>query len=187
MKHLIKIFVIIFIFSSCSKDEEQNIEKKPNSLGEYKNIIKIQSDIPIDLNEDGIPTTNLRVELKDYFDEIQLINRPYFEIFAFTGFNKKALIHLYFPKTVVYPEYNDFEIKYIDGYAPYSIFYNENLSNINLIKTEYSNEFLLNNKKVIIDNITIKDNNEIEIKLKQQFYVLNTGWVILNITMIVAR
>jgi hypothetical protein len=173
MRQGLLIFISIILFS-CNKDESsESIEQlKAKFHGKYEMISSISS-VPVDMNMDGISSTNLLNENREIlyaglelrvldagsnlFEEkwpTEYISLPKGEIFDSTSYHPSY--------TINYANYINSAICQFD----------ENYKSIKLLSEFYQNS---TNKLIVIESITLEENEIIKVISIRKLYTMN-GW-----------
>ena len=61
------LIYLLFLLLICSCEQDDDIPKTHPNLGEY-NLISLKSNIALDLNYDGIQSTDFKQELSMYYE-----------------------------------------------------------------------------------------------------------------------
>ncbi len=173
MRQGLLIFISIILFS-CSKNESnESIELlKAKFHGKYEMISSISSE-PVDLNMDGISSTNLLSENKEILDaglELLVIDvrKNLFE-------EKWPVEYIFLPKgekfdsTSYHPSYT---INYANYINSAMCQFDENYKSIKLISDFYQNS---TNKLIGIESISLEENEIIKVISIRNLYTIN-GW-----------
>ncbi len=174
MKKLVLLFFVLFLFS-CDKDAEENAIP---FTGFYK-ISSMTADQPIDINNDGLASTNLMEEMELYFNNTapDLEIRPH----EFTESNA-LLIAFSFPDQFSvggYPEYTS-------GYFDF------NKSTLGSSFKFIDDEIILETNSieeiaVVLQTVTYR-NDIVEAAYTKAYYDFKTDeWEELNITVVYVK
>ncbi len=171
--------LLVFLLVTCSKEDEE-VKTSPY-IGGYK-IISLTSNIPLDLNRDGIATTNFLEELRYlyYYQFMCETCHPALIIGSSSNPNlndkpKQNYLLDYTPRQHV----NSQDINDIDfGAAPYftSIFYNNEFTQVVNLTRFYDDAFIINQKLVFVYEVILMENNKVKVKSTQQYFTVETGW-----------
>ena len=182
----LKLLVLIMIAISCSEDDNINITNNEHEkyAGKY-NIISFRSDIPVDLNNDGVTSYELTSEINSLgFSDLEIrANRNNSEDF-------ENLLSFFFPKTwISFQTYNSKPYTQFIDYG-FITYYSFKENTFKLKKTKYLEEAYIDNvesnKVVKLGNpIKVIDSNHLGFSLFKKFYDFKRGdWVDLNIEII---
>jgi hypothetical protein len=167
------LLLIFFTLLGCSKDEYFEVKYSPY-LGGYK-LISLESDTPLDLNRDGIATTDFLIEINEYFEFYSNLNLPTLEIIQSSSNKSNNIFSDYIPKQNVNP-FNTVEISYINSGPAKTLKFNEDFTIVKEIDLYYSIEDYIHQKWAILVEVFLTDNSNITAKFKQQYYTDETGW-----------
>ncbi len=165
--------MLSFVIFGCNNSKDSGELKYSPFIGEYK-ILMLQSNIPMDLNRDGISTADFRAELSNFFDLYDQFKNPTLIV------NKGVDIYTnvfydYIPKQDVNPtDIND--IVYYNAGPLKTIKFNNSFSGVTNIDGFYDYNFYKQQKWAIIKDITVLINNDLLITFEQQYFTIETGW-----------
>lgn len=166
MKHILFALLALYM-TSCNKDDNYN--DQTNELeGNYK-FISLTSNTSLDLNLDGIATTDFKTELSSFYEiyfspVLRIKNSP-----------NDYILGIVIPKPSFFPEYNDYDITYLS--RSHEAFIKYIKKNNQLIYTTLNDEaYQIQNGSPIIKDIKILKNNRIQVDCKQKFYHHPDGW-----------
>lgn len=169
MRHLLLISLTLFFLSCDNENEATN--NTSELLGNYK-FVSLTSNTALDLNLDGLATTDFKNELVGFYStyfhpvmrikEVQLGPTNYF-------------LEVIIPKPSFFPEYNDYDINYLSrGHEAYINFIrSSNQLNFSIGNNE---AYQLQNGSPIIKDIKVLTNNQIRVDCTQRFYHHPEGW-----------
>jgi len=180
----VKAFFVILSVVSCSSDETITTEEFRAYTGNY-NIVSFKANESVDLNNDGISSEELMNEIdsfNDYFSG-DLYIRP-----DNNGYDDVQLISFTFPKTKITFEsllHPEGDVSFI-GFGNLS--YYEFDSNTFILEERQYIEYAYidnveDNRTVYLESdLTVKDSNHLELKLRKEYYDFNDAqWKMLDI------
>lgn len=165
MKNLILFTLILFL--SCDNNDKIT-EQTSELVGNYK-FVSLTSDTALDLNLDGLATTDFKAELEDFY------NTNFHPAMRVKEAPNDYLLEIIIPKPSFYPEYNDYEITYLSRSHNAYITYRKNKNQL-IYSVGNDEEYQLLHGSPIIKDIKILPNNQIRVDCTQRFYHHPDGW-----------
>ena len=181
-KFLTLIFSIVLI-TSCKKPSDLSLEK---SFPGYYKVTKITSNLPVDLNNDGIKTIDLYSEISRPFSTLDGQQLSFYNFESRSNYaevkapNAGKFIDFNFPHQYINYLNNDnpYLIGYINQFQVYSYNINKN-SNITIKGTnpEYTNQF------GEIESLILEENGKLLVSIKKKVYdFVNRAWQIIKVS-----
>ncbi len=156
--------LFLFILVGCGKKDE--ITDQTNELvGRYK-LFSLISDKALDLNLDGMETTDFKSELTSFFDDYHY---PPLVV------NDNYLLSISIPKSSFRPEYNDFDIIYLDRGDDAQVTYYKAQKKVVFTRGNTEEYQLLYGSPIIIGIEVLKD-MKVKVTVKHKFYHHPDGW-----------
>ncbi|WP_207434047.1 hypothetical protein [Sabulibacter ruber] len=171
----------LLAFPSCSDDDAE--DQIPSIAGFYQ-FVSIESATAVDLNQDGVASTNLLAEIEDYnfsYPEANLELRP-------TKYNNThyKLIDIFFPHPNLVldittgQEVMMYTKNALNG-TGYTYNYNERTSAVEIIRSANHQE--TEQEWGRLNSLTVVRSNQLEANISKKYYDFQTqNWVTLNIT-----
>ena len=162
---ILATLLLVFCLSSCSRDEESNAQTR-EIMGIFK-MLSLVSDTALDLNLDGVATTDFKNELDVFYSYYR--NHP-------LKINENSLLEIIIPFASFFPEYNNYDIDYLSrGDLAYVKYYKKN-NMIEYRRGNNSEEYQLQYGMPIIKNIEMLPDMKIKVTVYQRFYHHPDGW-----------
>lgn len=167
MKKIFCLGLIIYAFSSCSN--ENDIDIYDNILGEYR-LESLISDIEMDLNRDGIYSSDFKKELEFYFNETYS-NENDLKISRVNYQNTLSTLNINLPRVSAAPQYGFNNATYLSlSFISPILRLDKNFRNILSFSYENINiEQELEEKFSILTEIQ-NEGNYIYVKIKQLYF-----------------
>ncbi|RNI28700.1 hypothetical protein [Rufibacter latericius] len=181
---LFSALISFLAFPSCSDDEEQ--DARPSIAGFYQ-FVSVTSATAVDLNKDGVASTNLMQEIEDYdfnypFAKLEL--RP-------TKYNTEnhKLLDISFPHPNLTP-YTDINSQAIVLHTTnslngtgYTYTYDEKTKAIGIVRP--ANHAQTEAEWGRLNSLTVLGTNQLTAKVTKDYYDFQiNGWRELNITVV---
>lgn len=164
MKPYFSLFLLLIVLTACSNDDSQN-EALRQYTG-YYSMVSFQSDRSVDLNNDGLRTTQL-------LDEIKMSNSYDLEIRPLESHsNDSKLISFFFPKT-------NLTFQYPGEPEGYTEFTNYGFG------TQYefiNNTFQLQLRSYVEQNYIDNIQNDLEVTIESDLIILSENRLRLDIS-----
>jgi hypothetical protein len=167
MKKITLLFFSLSLFCCSSDDTVSVSDQTAELLGKYR-LVSLTSDIPLDLNLDGMATTDFKNELADFFDNYQ----PHFRIKESPD---PYILDVTIPKSTFYPQYNDYDVSYIGREDIAYITYYKADNKLEFTRP-YTEEYNLLYDMPIITAIEVLPDMKVKVTLKHRFYYHPDGW-----------
>jgi hypothetical protein len=179
MKNLSFLFLILIVVA-CSDDNSP--DKQIAQLSGSYAIVSFQSNIEVDLNNDGESSDELMGEINSFgLNDLEI--RPQGQ-----QLNQTQLVSFFFPKTWItfqYPNEPDGYVEFIDyGFGTQ---YNLTGETLSLNDRQYIEESFIDNVESnrevrLTSDLRIIDANHLGLSLTKEFYDFNSNdWISLNI------
>ena len=167
MKKIFCFLIIIFANHSCSNDN--NIDIHDNILGDYK-LVSLEADIEMDLNRDGIYSSDFKKELEFYFNE-SYSNEKDLNISRINNQNTLCSLSINLPRVSAAPQYGFNNAAYLSlSFISPTLKLDENLKKILTFSYENINiEQELEDKFSILSEIK-NEGNCVYVKIKQLYF-----------------
>ncbi|BAO55309.1 hypothetical protein [Nonlabens marinus] len=184
MKFLYFFFTCL-VLTSCVSDDDNLIDPELKKVVGFYAIKSFESDQAVDLNGDGITSTDLKSEIND-FDYYDLDLRPNIE-----GQVRLQLVSFIFPATNLRfqnPAYPDGNTNFTSSiFSTIYVFSNDQiiLENNSFEVYDYvDSENRITNLRTD-DVITVLDNDQLRISISQEYYDYSTAqWLALDIDVV---
>lgn len=189
MKVFIFNVIILSLFFSCYNNEQDAKQDIISPyIGEY-DITDLQSNIALDINNDGVASHNFFNQFEDFYYYLNLSNSSSLSI-KHIDINSKENIF-----TIIHPVQNfhfsepENYNSYLESVFNWTVIFNHEFSSIlefyylffnsETNKVERATDEYLNyHKWPIIREINFLENNTVKIKFNQKFFTPNTDWVV---------